>query len=178
MRRALAHLLVLLVGLVVGVLVSGCSGDDADTTASTVPVIGEPSPPLPVDVLPDAFPPGQRAALGNLKVTLTVESTAPEETVVELELENGALAPATYDAGIFRLYFTDGTSMLADVASGPDLGSEVASGASTTVRLAFEHPDGRTPLMLLVDGSADDRINSAGFLLAENGSAPTGTTGE
>lgn len=166
MRRALAHLLVLVVGLVVGVLVSGCSGDDTASTASTAPLLGEPTPPLPADILPDAFPPGQRAALGNLKVTLRVLTATADETDIELGLENGALVPATFDPDTFRLYFTDGSSMLADEASGPSLSGPVASGTATTLQLTFRHPDGRTPLMVLVDGSADDRINSAGFLLA------------
>ncbi|MEY2756102.1 MAG: hypothetical protein RJB65_2460 [Actinomycetota bacterium] len=179
MRRAVVSVVMLLVGLFVGLMVAGCSGDSDQAATTTVATLGDPVPPLPADILPAAFEPGQRGALGNLKATVRPSADGgPGVTVIEVVVENGALVPVVVDTAWFRLYLADGSSVLAAEASGPLVGQELASEATTTVVLTFEHDAEVEPLMLLLDGSWDDRVNSGGFLLEPSATTTPVTSGE
>jgi len=177
MKKAVVSVAMLVLGLFVGLMVAGCS-DDHGVATPPPSTVGAPNPPLPADILPAAFEPGQRGALGNLKVTVRPTDIATAGvTTLEVDVENGALEPVTVDSGWFRLYLRDGSSVLASRATGPLVGQSLASAATTTLVLTFEHRADVEPLMLLVDGSWDERVNSGGFLLEATPSTTTPTSG-
>ncbi|MUH56364.1 MAG: hypothetical protein F2683_05500, partial [Actinobacteria bacterium] len=91
-----------------------CSGDDAMNTTTTVaPEVGNPDPPLPMDINSIPYKPGDLVALGDVKIQIGVPTTSEENGFsFDVTVTSGALEPFTISPQMFRVYTLDGKSYI------------------------------------------------------------------
>ncbi len=98
-----------------------CSGDDAATTTSTslAPEVGNPDPPLPMDINQTPYKPGDLVALGNASIQISTPVTADDGTLsIDISVTSGALEPFSITPQMFRVYTLDGKSYISVAGPG------------------------------------------------------------
>ncbi len=98
-----------------------CSGDDIATTTSTTvaPKVGNPDPPLPMDVNTIPYKPGDLVALGNASIQISTPVTSDDGTFsIDVSITSGALDPFTVTPQMFRVYTLDGKSYISVAGPG------------------------------------------------------------
>ena len=150
-RRALVALLA-----VTPFLGVACSGDDASTAPSTTVAIevGNPDPPLPMDINTIPYKPGDLVALGDVKIQIGIPSTSDENGFsFDVTVTSGALKPFTISPSMFRVYTLDGKSYISVAGPGIEqfgdytLQSEEVYSGTFSVKI----PTDSEPVMFLAD---------------------------
>lgn len=151
--RRLVLIAVLAASPFVGV---ACSGDDASTASTTTVAaeIGNPDPPLPMDINTIPYKPGDLVALGNVSIQIDTPATAEDGTFsFDVSLTSGSLEPFTISPQMFRVYTLDGKSYTS--VAGPGINQfgdhtlqpeEVYSGT-----FSVKIPTDSEPVMFLAD---------------------------
>jgi len=121
---------------------------------------GDPDPPLPPDLLPVPFEPGQLASVGNIQFIVD-EVVGPSDApttatplTVELRLRNASRTTLSVDPGAFRLYYVSGASSTPGSSGGTAFGADLDPDTWGEGSLAFEVPAGERPVMVVFDGSS------------------------
>jgi hypothetical protein len=99
-----------------------CSSDDAAMSATTTvaPEVGNPDPPLPIDINTIPYKPGDLAALGNASIQIGTPTTSEDGTFsFDVSITSGALEPYTIGPQMFRVYTLDGKSYIS--VAGPNI---------------------------------------------------------
>lgn len=192
-RLAVVALAALVAAGTTGLAACGSSEQDttaSSTTTSTVEVsvptlppeamdgitddtIGEPSPPLPGNIVPEAFEVGALAALGNVQMMVTgvdqpgSDPANPQRMTIRLDVTNGSLDDLELSASSFLLYFDDGSSIVLNPQDASGLFDGAFESAETIAgELSFTVPEGRRPILLLFDSAGyGDKVFSGGFVV-------------
>jgi len=133
-----------------------CSGDDAamSTTTTVAPEVGNPDPPLPMDINTIPYKPGDLVALGDVKIQIGVPTTSEEDGFsFDVTVTSGALEPFTIAPQMFRVYTLDGKSYVSVAGPGIEqfggytLQSEEVYSGTFSVKI----PTDSEPVMFLAD---------------------------
>ena len=89
-----------------------CGGDTtSDSSTTLAPEVGNPNPPLPIDINTIPFKPGEQVALGDVLIQIGVpETSADGDFSFDVTVTSGALDPFTIAPEMFRVYTLDGQS--------------------------------------------------------------------
>lgn len=135
--------------------------------------IGEPVPPLPGNIVPEAFEVGALAALGNIQMTVSgvgqpgTDPADPQRMVIRLDVTNGSLEDLELNPSSFLLYFDDGSSIVLNPQDTSGLfDGAVGSAEKVSGEMTFSVPESRRPILLLFDSAGyGDRVFSGGFVV-------------
>jgi hypothetical protein len=133
-----------------------CSGDDAATSSTTTvaPQVGNPDPPLPMDINSIPYKPGDLAALGDVKIQITTPTTADDGTFsFDVTVTSGALEPFTISPQMFRVYTLDGKSYISVAGPGIKQFGEYTLQSEEIYQGTFsvKIPTDSEPVMFLAD---------------------------
>ncbi|MEI8392930.1 MAG: hypothetical protein WCG40_10570 [Actinomycetes bacterium] len=96
-----------------------CSGDTAKSTTTAAPQVGQPDPPLPLEINTIPYKPGELVALGNASIQIDTPVTAEDGTFsFNVSITSGALVPISITPEMFRVYTLDGKSYISETAPG------------------------------------------------------------
>jgi hypothetical protein len=150
-RRALLALVVLtpLFGV-------ACSGDDTavSTTTTVAPEVGNPEPPLPIDINTIPYKPGELVALGDVKIQIGVPVTsADNEFSFDVAVTSGSFDPFTVTPEMFRVYTLDGTSYIPEAGSATEQFGEYTLQSEEVYQGVFsvKIPTDSEPVLFLAD---------------------------
>lgn len=151
-----------------------CSGDDAamNTTSTVAPQIGNPDPPLPIEINSIPYKPGDLVALGNASIQISTPTTSDDGTFsFDASVTSGSLEPFTISAQMFRVYTRDGKSYISVAGPGIEqfgnytLQSEEVYKGTFSVKI----PTDSEPLMFVADLSpTGDRIMPGAWIFDPN----------
>jgi hypothetical protein len=156
-----------------------CSGDDAATTTSTslAPEVGNPDPPLPMDINQTPYKPGDLVALGNASIQISTPITADDGTFsFDVSVTSGSLEPFTISPQMFRVYTLDGKSYISVAGPGIQqfgdytLQSEEVYKGTFSVKI----PTDSEPVMFVADlSTTGDRMMPGAWIFDPNFTPPT-----
>jgi hypothetical protein len=117
MRRTLIALLA-----ITPLFAVACGGDDVATTSTTVaPNVGNPDPPLPIEINSIPYKPGDLVALGNASIQIVAPTTSEDGTFsFDVSVTSGSLEAFTISPQMFRVYTLDGKSYISVAGPGID----------------------------------------------------------
>jgi hypothetical protein len=133
-----------------------CSGDDAATTTSTTaaPEVGNPNPPLPIDINTIPYKPGDLVALGDVKIQIGVPTTSDADGFsFDVTVTSGALEPFTISPNMFLVYTLDGKSYIPEAGSATEQFGEYTLQSEEVYQGVFsvKIPTDSEPVMFLAD---------------------------
>jgi hypothetical protein len=133
-----------------------CSGDDAATTTSTTVAleVGNPDPPLPIDINTIPYKPGDLVALGDVKIQIGVPTTSEADVFsFDVTVTSGALEPFTISPSMFLVYTLDGKSYIPQAGPGIEQFGEYTLQSEEVYKGIFtvKIPTGSEPVMFLAD---------------------------
>ena len=133
-----------------------CSGDDAamSTTTSAAPEVGNPDPPVPIDINTIPYKPGELVALGDVKIQIGVPVTsADNEFSFDVAVTSGSFDPFTITPEMFRVYTLDGKSYIPEAGSATEQFGEYTLQSEEVYKGIFsvKIPTDSEPVMFLAD---------------------------
>ncbi len=135
--------------------VVACGSDDAKTTATTAaPQVGNPDPPLPLDINSIPYKPSDLVALGNASIQIDTPITAEDGTFsFNVSITSGALEPISITPEMFRVYTLDGKSYISDTTPGIEqFGARTLQSKEVyTGTFSVKIPTDSEPAMFLAD---------------------------
>lgn len=162
-RRTIALVAAFSVAIGSAAITSSCANDDATTDGSSTPSssasIGQPDPPLPLDVNAIPFTVGSVAGLGNSEISISLpdaeatEGLGDDVFAVEVTVTSGSLESFTLRPDMFRVYTVDGRSYTPEaIGEIAQFGTvTIESGESHTGLLAVRIATDSPPALLLAD---------------------------
>jgi hypothetical protein len=135
--------------------VVACSGGDGKTTTTTAaPQVGDPDPPLPIDINSIPYKPSDLVALGNASIQIDTPITAEDGTFsFNVSITSGALEPISITPEMFRVYTLDGKSYISDTTpSTEQFGDRTLQSKEVyTGTFSVKIPTDSEPVMFLAD---------------------------
>jgi hypothetical protein len=133
-----------------------CSGDDAATTTSTTaaPEVGNPNPPLPIDINTIPYKPGDLVALGDVKIQIGVPTTSEADVFsFDVTVTSGALEPFTIAPSMFLVYTLDGKSYIPEAGGTTEQFGEYTLQSEEVYQGVFsvKIPTDSEPVLFLAD---------------------------
>jgi len=150
-RRSLIALLAL-----TPLFAAACSSDDAamSTTTSAAPEVGNPDPPVPIDINTIPYKPGELVALGDVKIQIGVPTTsADNEFSFDVAVTSGSFDPFTITPEMFRVYTLDGKSYISEAGPNIEQFGDYTLQSEEVYRKTFlvKIPTDSEPVMFLAD---------------------------
>jgi len=154
-----------------------CSGDDAmNATTSVAPEVGNPDPPLPMEINSIPYKPGDLVALGNASIQISTPTTSDDGTFsFDVSVTSGSLDPFTIAPQMFRVYTLDGKSYISVAGPGIEqfgdhtLQSEEVYQGTFSVKI----PTDSEPVMFVADlSTTGDRIMPGAWIFDPNFTPP------
>jgi hypothetical protein len=133
-----------------------CSSDDAATTTSTIaaPEVGNPNPPLPMDINNIPYKPGDLVALGDVKIQIGVPTTSETDGFsFDVTVTSGALEPFTIAPSMFLVYTLDGKSYIPEAGGTTEQFGEYTLQSEEVYQGVFsvKIPTDSEPVLFLAD---------------------------
>ena len=131
-----------------------CGGDEAKTTTTAAPQVGNPDPPLPIDINTTPYKPSDLVALGNASIQIDTPVTAEDGTFsFNVSITSGALEPISITPEMFRVYTLDGKSYISETAPGTEqFGARTLQSLEVyTGTFSVKIPTDSEPVMFLAD---------------------------
>lgn len=154
-----------------------CGGDTtSDSSTTLAPQVGNPDPPLPIDINSIPYKPGEQVALGDVLIQIGVpETNADGDFSFDVTVTSGALEPFTIGSQMFRVYTLDGKSYLS--VAGPDIEQfgnyTLQSEEVYTGTFSVKIPTNSEPVMFLADLSPiGDRYFPGAWVFDPNFTTP------
>ena len=151
-----------------------CSDDEAamSTTTSAAPEVGNPNPPLPIDINSIPYKPGDLVALGNASIQIGVPTTSEEDGFsFDVTVTSGALEPFTISPSMFLVYTLDGKSYNPEAGSATEQFGEYTLQSEEVYQGVFsvKIPTDSEPVMFLADLSPiGDRFFAGAWIFNPN----------
>ena len=133
-----------------------CSGDDAATSTSTTsaPEVGNPNPPLPMDINTIPYKPGELVALGDVKIQIGVPTTSEADGFsFDVTVTSGSFDPFTISPEMFRVYTLDGKSYIPEAGGTTEQFGEYTLQSEEVYQGVFsvKIPTDSEPVLFLAD---------------------------
>ena len=154
-----------------------CSGDDAMNATTTVaPEVGNPDPPLPMEINSIPYKPGDLVALGNASIQISTPMTSDDGTFsFDVSVTSGSLDPFTIAAQMFRVYTRDGKSYISVAGPGVEQFGNytLQSEEEYTGTFSVKIPTDSVPVMFVADlSTTGDRIMPGAWIFDPNFTSP------
>ena len=133
-----------------------CSGDEAamSTTTSAVPEVGNPDPPVPIDINTIPYKPGDLVALGDVQIQIGVPTSSEEDVFsFDVTVTSGSLEPFTIAPSMFLVYTLDGKSYIPEAGSTSEQFGDYTLQSEEVYQGVFsvKIPTDSEPVMFLAD---------------------------